>query len=163
MGPGLLARLAAAKGFAARGIDRDAEMIAAAELLAKARGVDVAFATSDIDAELASGRRYAIVSASSLIVVTSNPTATLAKLLSLLARGGRLLVIEASHEMSRARAVRMLLGGRLGKRGYMLLPWAMARSGRALPDFVFQQPSNAATCHPMLGGLVNAWVIEARA
>jgi len=159
-GPGVLARLAAARGFVVRGVDRDSGMIASAGRLATDRGAQVTFATSDLDAELARGRRYDVVSASSLIVVTSDPEDTLVKLCALTAPGGRLLVIEASPQMSRWRALKLLLTGRAGPRGYMFLLWATGRSGRALPNSFFEQSHCRTSRHPLLGGLVNAWVFE---
>lgn len=159
-GPGLLSRLAAARGYVARGIDRDPQMTAAAMRLATERGVDVAFACADIETELTRGKRYDVVSASSLVVVTADPGKTLAQLEALTAPGGRLLIIEATPLMTRWRALKMVLTGKLGERGYMLLPWAMGRSGRALPDSLFERPSRPVTRHPLLAGLVNAWIIE---
>ncbi|MFA5951781.1 MAG: class I SAM-dependent methyltransferase [Hyphomicrobium sp.] len=159
-GPGLLARLAAERGYRARGIDRSEKMIAAAERLAGKHAVRASFAATDIEAELASGRRYDVVSASSLAVVTTDPARTLVQLKALTAPGGRLLVIEASQKMTRWRAVKMLLTLRLGKRGYMLLLWAMARSGRALDTLLLVRTALRPARHSLLGGMVNAWVME---
>jgi ubiquinone/menaquinone biosynthesis C-methylase UbiE len=161
-GPGVLARLAADRSYVARGIDRDPRMIAVAQRLAAQRGAPVAFATADIETELRSGTRYAVVSASSLVVVTPDPAATLDQLVRLVVPGGKLVVIEASAGMTRWRALGMVLAGRLGQRGYMLMPWAMARSSRTVPDSVFERLAQPATRHALLGGLVNAWVIEVK-
>lgn len=161
-GPGILARLAAGHGYRARGIDRDAAMIEAALRLAHERGSDAAFAASDLETELGDGRRYDVVSASSFVVVTPDPDQTLDRLNDLVAPGGRLLIIEASPEMTRLRALRLLAGGRLGKRGYMLLPWAMARSGRTLDESLMKKINPLAVCHRLIHSMVNAWILEAR-
>lgn len=159
-GPGLLTRLAAERGYQACGLDRDADMILAARQLAAGCGAPVEFVTSDVRAALASGRRYDVVSASSLVVVTPNASETLASLRALAKPGGKLLVIEASPTMSLPRALKVLLTGQLGKRSYMLLPWAMARAGKTLPDRLFEQSRPPATRRPLLSGLVNAWIFE---
>jgi 2-polyprenyl-3-methyl-5-hydroxy-6-metoxy-1,4-benzoquinol methylase len=158
-GPGLLTRIAAGNGFVARGVDRDADMIDAARKLAETDR-RATFATSDIAGLVQAGERFDVVSASSLVVVTPNPSATLRALRGLVKPHGRLLVIEASPDMSRSRALRALLLGSLGKRGFMLLPWALARSGRALPDEFFRELTPAPWRHRLLGGMVNAWIYE---
>lgn len=159
-GPGILARLAGARGYRVKGIDRDPEMIDAARGLAAERGSDVEFAVSDLAAESAGGRRYDVVSASSLVVVTADPRETLAQMKALTLPGGRLLIIEASPLMTRWRSVRLWATGRLGERGYMLLPWAMARSGSTLGEHIMEGLFSSLARHRLAHGLVNAWVAE---
>jgi SAM-dependent methyltransferase len=161
-GPGVFARIAAARGFRVWGIDRDPGMIATAERLAAMHGMTIEFAVSDLADEVAEGRRYDVVSASSLVVVTPDPHATLQRLFSLTPPDGCVIVIEAAPVMTRGRALRQWLRGGLGSGGAMLLLWAMARSGRALPDATFDDPRWTATQHPALGGLANVWVLVAR-
>lgn len=153
-GPGLWAALAAAAGYGATGIDRDGDMIAAA----RHRHADspARFEVGDIASTLAAEKRFDIVSASSLVVVTPQPAATLRQLLQLLAPGGVLLLIEASPAMSRAKALAMILSGSIGSGAMMLQAWAMARSGSALPDSLFYDEGWTTTKHPMLAGMVNA-------
>lgn len=160
-GPGLLARLAAERGYRAAGIDRSQAMIAAAKCIAANRQAQVSFTVSDIATELASGRRYDVVSAASLLAVTVDPSETLRQLKSLLAPGGRLLVIEASQQMSKWRALNMLLARRLGGRGVMLLMWAMARSGHAIDPRLFDGTAYPPSRHKMLCGMVDAWIMDA--
>ena len=160
-GPGVFARIAAARGFQVRGIDRDSGMIATAERLAVMHGMTIEFAVSDLADEVAEGR-HDVVSASSLVVVTPDPRETLQHLLVLAKPDGRVIVIEAAPAMTRGRALRHWLRGGLGSGGAMLLLWAMARSGRALPDATFDDPRWTATQHPALGGLANVWVLVAR-
>ena len=161
-GPGVFARIVAARGFLVRGIDRDPGMIAMAERLAAMHGMTIEFAVSDLADEVATGRRHDVVSASSLVVVTPDPRETLQHLLVLAKPDGRVIVIEAAPAMTRGRALRQWLRGGLGSGGGMLLLWAMARSGRALPDATFDDPRWTATQHPAFGGLANVWVLVAR-
>lgn len=159
-GPGLLTRMAARKGYLATGIDRDPGMIARARALARKSGSDAVYCVSELgDAHLTAGG-FDVVSASSLLVVASDPEAMLARLEALARPGGRVLIIEASPAMSRRRAFKALLSGGLGPRAYMLLAWAAMRTGSTLPEIVFHQAGRRARCFPLLHGLVHAWLIE---
>lgn len=109
---------------------------------------------------IASGQRYDVVSASSLVVVTRDPGKTLRDLETLVKPGGQLLVIEATSRMSRPKALAAVLSLRLGRRGLMLLPWSLARSGRALPDTLFEQRTRPGRPHDLLNGMVRAWIFE---
>lgn len=159
-GPGLWACLAAARGYDALGVDRDADMVSAARRRALRDRVTAQFATADIETMIASGERFDIVSASSLLVVTTDPRATLSQLFELVAPGGSVLVLEASPRMSRIGALKSFLSGRLGPGGSMLLNWALARSGSALDNAVFEDPRWVCEQAPMLGGMVNAWCLR---
>ncbi len=159
-GPGVLTRIAAERGYAARGVDRDPEMIAAAVRLAAERGSAAKFEVSDIEAALAGGVRYDVVSASSLLVVLSDPAAALRRLVSLAKPDGRVLIIEASPEMTRARAFAAALRRGFAHRAYMVQVWASVRAGRALPRSTFDQPGLTASRRPMLDGLADAWIVE---
>lgn len=155
-GPGLLTRLAADAGFAARGVDLDPDKIDLARRLAAREGVEATFDVADFQAIVDAGETFDVVSASSLLVVLSDPSDALGKLPRLVKPGGAMLVIEASESMSRGGSMRMILGWRAGKRGYMLALWAWARSGRALPLSVLARPGLSVTHHPLLGGMVRA-------
>jgi hypothetical protein len=115
-------------------------MTAAATRLSAERTSTATFATSDIDAELASGRRYDIASASSLVVVTPDPAHTIDRLTALTAPGGTVLIIDASPVMTRRRAIKLVLTRGLGPGAHMLVLWAATQSGRALPDITFVRP-----------------------
>jgi 2-polyprenyl-3-methyl-5-hydroxy-6-metoxy-1,4-benzoquinol methylase len=159
-GPGLLTRIAADKGYATRGVDRDPDMIEVARRLSIERRIPAEFAISDLETESARGGSYDIVSASSLLVVLPAPQAALHRLIGLTKPGGSVLAIEASNEMTRLNALTKIVAGKLGHRGYMLQVWAMFRSGRALSAETFNQPGLCATHRPLLGGMANAWVIK---
>ena len=160
-GPGVLARIAAARGYRVRAVDRDPAMVAAARRLAAERLADVEFAVSDIEREIQAGRQYSVVSASSLLVVVPDPVTALAQLRSLVAPGGSLLIIEASEQMSRWKALRAVASGRMGRRAHMLLAWAFARSGRALPNSIFGRGFGRQITAPLLDGLAVARLIPA--
>jgi 2-polyprenyl-3-methyl-5-hydroxy-6-metoxy-1,4-benzoquinol methylase len=159
-GPGVLTRIAAERGYAAHGVDRDPEMIATAVRLAAERASAAKFEVADIEAALAGGVRYDVVSASSLLVVVADPAAALRRLISLAKPDGRVLVVEASPEMTRSRAFAAVLRRGFAHRAYMLQVWASARAGRALPRSTFDQPGLTANRRPMLDGLADAWIVE---
>lgn len=159
-GPGLLARLAAECGYRALGIDRSADMIDLARRLAEQRRSNARFDTSDIETELGRRRQYDVVSASSLVVVTAEPRRTLLQLEAMVAPGGQLLILEASPRMSLRRAFRLLASGQLGERGYLMLAWAIARSGRAFDEAIIQGSGRRVTQHRLTHGMVNAWIVE---
>ena len=161
-GPGLLTRIAARKAYAARGIDADAAMIETARRLA-ACGGGVVFERASLAEVAAAPERYDVVSASSLLVVTSDPAAALSQIMSLVAPGGVALIIEASQKMSVRGAAAAIASGRLGRRAFMMLVWALARSDRALPDDILAQSGFEARRQPLLGGFANAWIVERRA
>lgn len=160
-GPGLLTRIAARKGYRATGIDRDPSMVARAGMLARKRGSTAEYRVSDLSDPHLSAGGYDVVSASSLLVVASDPVAMLGRLVALAKPGGRVLIIEAAPGMSRRLAFKAVFSGGLGPRSYMLLAWAAMRAGRTLPEAVFHQAGRRARCFPLLGGLVHAWLIEA--
>lgn len=161
-GPGLLTRIAAERGYRAHGIDRSAGMIMAAKALAQVNDSSASFDCSDIDAVVTSEQQYDVVSASSLIVVTSEPAKTLREVERLVKPGGAVLIIEASSLLTRSHALRLLLNGALGRRGFMLVLWAMARGGRTLNEAFFERPDRPVSRHRLLHGLVDAWVMEVR-
>jgi len=162
-GPGLLARMAADKGYEAVGVDRDADMIEAARTIARARHSTAVFEVADIDAITARSTRYDVVSASSLLVVLPEPAAALRQLVALTKPGGTVLIVEAARGMSRLRALSMLLSGQLGSGGGMLLAWAGARAGNTLNEDIFRDPFWTATRHPLLKGMACAWTITSSA
>jgi ubiquinone/menaquinone biosynthesis C-methylase UbiE len=158
-GPGGLTRVASQKGYAARGIDRDPRMIGAARRLAANRNSPATFDVADLDTATATGERFDVVSASSLLVVLPDPKKALLQLQGLAKPGGAVLIVEASRGLTRTRAASEILSGRHGRRAYMLQVWATVRSGRTLPDSIFDQPETVRRL-PLLNGLANAWIFK---
>jgi 2-polyprenyl-3-methyl-5-hydroxy-6-metoxy-1,4-benzoquinol methylase len=158
-GPGVLTRIAAERGYAARGVDHDSDMIEAAVRLAAERRNPAKFAVSNIEAERADEARYDVVSASSLLVVVADPATTLRQLVSLAKPNGQALIIEASRELTRERAFAEVLARGVADRAYMLQVWALFRSGRTLAHSTFDQPGLTARRHSILNGLVDAWIV----
>ncbi len=159
-GPGVLTRIAADKGYAARGIDRDPNMVEAARRLADERNSPAKFEVSDVATESGHNQRYDVVSASSLLVVLADPAAALGRLIALAKPGGSVLIIEATREMTRRRAFSAVCSGGLGRRAYMLQVWATFRAGRTLQDAVFDQAALRVTHRPLLDGLARASIIR---
>lgn len=170
-GPGLLARLAALRGYTVIAADRDPAMTAAAArhpvarvLVASGR---LSVRTAALE-DLAADGPVAVVSAASLLAVVPDRAGVLRQMLGLLAPDGHLLVVEPSARMALWPALRWLWhSGGGGRGGLWLLLWAATRRrGRAVRRAALEQAlatvaggwQLAAT--PLLGGLVTAWVIS---
>lgn len=159
-GPGVLSRAAAARSYRVRAVDRQAFMIEAAKRQTRNFEGLIDFAVSDLDAEVARGAVYDVVSASSLLTVLPDPRAGLAKLAALAKPGGAILIIEASREMTPLNALRMLATRDLGRRSSMLLVWATVRLGRMPPPLAPLDPSLTISQTPLLDGLVEASILR---
>ncbi len=159
-GPGLLSIIARKSGFKVRGVDRSAPMIVAAKELAEMQKLQIEFEVSSLNTEASNGVEYDVVSASSLLCVLDNPTKAIKQLTQLLKPKGQLLIIEASPFLSRMKALQLWLGGKLGRNGYMLILWAMARSGRALDPQIFYSEEYETKELSLLEGMVTVYIME---
>lgn len=159
-GPGLLTRMASDRGYVAQGIDYDLDMVEAAQNMAIKLNNNSIYESLDVHSLNRIGRSYDVESASSLLVLMPDPFFLLRQLMDIIKPGGVLLIIEASSQMNKRRALIKVLSGKLGSRAYMLQLWASVRSGNTLSDQVFNQPGLFSTKHALLDGLVNAWLIK---
>jgi trans-aconitate methyltransferase len=128
-GPGALTRLAAARGYQAMGIDRDAAMVAHAWRLAERERSTAKFAQRDLQ-DVAD--QADVVVAASLLASVDDPSLALDRLWRTVAPGGSLLVIEATAAMTSAHARTLLAAGVPGRRRHLLAMWAHARQGRTI-------------------------------
>lgn len=126
-GPGLVARLAADRGYDALGVDRSDAMIEAARRVATRAGSRARFEVNDLDG-LRDHAAAEVVSAASLLAVLPDPRAGLAALWSAVRPGGHLLIVEPTEAMGPGRAARAL--GRAPHPG--LLMWSVARAGASV-------------------------------
>ena len=152
-GPGLVARLAADRGAAATGIDRDPAMIRTANR----RPGGARFALGSADGLAAHSAD--IVSATSLLYGGSDPRSMIATLWSAVAPGGALLLVETTANMTveRARAVAADIPPH---RRRALMLWARSRGGTTFDRTALDAiPSEGRTTLPMLDGLVEAILI----
>lgn len=158
-GPGLVSRLAADRGYRAVGIDSNPRMIKAAKRLAVRTGSSASFAVGSIfDSPPDSAD---VVSAASLIAVLDDKVRGLAALWASVRSTGALLIIEPTERMNVDNARLTLTLGLPPKRAQALLLWARARQGRAVPpDLLKTLPCRTIECAPLLGGMVNAWVLH---
>ena len=158
-GPGLVARLAAEKGYQVMGIDSDPLMIRSAKRIAKRQGLSVDFKTGDVfNLPTASAD---VVSAASLLAVLENRTSGLNSLWKCLRPGGTLLIIEPTDQMTIENANQLIKNGLPRKRIQGLRMWATARQGNIVNPAIYKT-LNAQSVHftPLLNGLVGAWVIQ---
>lgn len=163
-GPGLVARLAAARGYRAIGVDRDRHMIAAAQRRAAHTASPATFQSGDIESLTAMTPRADVVSAASLLAVVNDPAAALRALLAAVKPGGCLLIIEPTAAMTPTAAAALLRNGLGGKRTQGLRLWARARHGRAIDPGLFNlTPASAVHSTTLLSGLLGVWILRAGA
>jgi SAM-dependent methyltransferase len=160
-GPGLVARLAAARGYHARGRDIDRHMIAMAQRIAQQTGSRAAFETAGIDAPPQDGGAD-VVSAASLLIVLDDRTVALRQMLAQLKQDGVLLLVETTPAMRPRAAWRWLKQAGHTKRGWLLMLWAWVRSGRAIHPNELGVEGWHTECTELMGGLVAAWTIRRR-
>ena len=157
-GPGLLARLAAERGYHAIGIDTDPQMVAAAKRIARRKHSAAEFQTGDF-ARLPAESAH-VVSAASLLAVLPDREAGLRSLWHLLHPNGFLLIIEPTRQMTSENVAHAIQHGLPQKRIAGLRMWANARQGNIVDPAIYET-LGAESIHfmPLLHGLVGAWVI----
>ena len=158
-GPGVLTRLAAAKGYNAVGIDMDPYMVSAAMKIAKAENSSAVFEVGDVFRIPAQSAD--VVSASSLLATLDDKVGGFQALLGAVRPGGSLLIVEPTDRMT-AQAVNVLIeNGFGGRRINGLRMWARARQGNAVDPEIFKTAeAKEVAFTPLLGGLVGAWLFE---
>lgn len=161
-GPGLVARLAAERGYHSVGVDRSAGMIAearrASRRAASPAGV-LRFEVGDLsDLPEAS---FDVVSAASLLAVVPNRIAAVSSLWKAVKPGGVLLVIEPTERLNAENADRIVRSGLAGPRAIVLRLWGRARSGRATDvGPLTQLPAESFEIRSYLDGLVASYEIQ---
>lgn len=160
-GPGLLARLAAARGYQVTGYDFDHAMLTVARCHPAASTVSGGFKACDLATLAALKPAADVVSAASLLAVLPDSQQALRDLLACVAPGGRLLLIETTHRMRLGLALRWLWHNGWGEGGLWLLLWAMVRHGRTIVDEAWVGQLNL-TCNyrETLGGMLGIWCVE---
>jgi ubiquinone/menaquinone biosynthesis C-methylase UbiE len=152
-GAGLVAGLAAARGFEVTGCDTSAAMVAVArEVTPHAR-----FEQCSLEGLVARGATAEVVSAASLVLLLASPAEGLASLWKLVAPGGRLLVVETTSALRFSSALRHARG----RADAGLVLWGLARGGRTVAPVLdaFSPPGLATVArYPLCAGLVGAWL-----
>lgn len=160
-GPGLVARLAAARGYRAQGFDIDPAMVREAHAIAESLCAPADFRVASVEQLAASGRCATVVSAASLLAVLDDKRDAIHRLLSCVEEGGTLLLIETTARMAPRTAWRWLRKNGFRDRNWVLLLWAWARGGRTA--FGTGTPAIAG-CRiehaDVFDGLVSAWLIR---
>jgi len=161
-GPGLVARQAAARGYAVTGVDADTGMVRAAKRLARWHDSSAVFKQGDLDSLV--GQQADVVSAASLLAVLDDKPAGVAALWDCVRSGGYLLLVEPTPDMNPDNARQLIAAGTLPrKRRWGIKMWAAAREGRAVDPAIFTPADALQTQHvELLEGLVGAWVFRKR-
>lgn len=158
-GPGLVARLAAERGYRAIGIDTDPKMVAAAKRIARRNHSPAEFQTGDFTSLPAESAQ--VVSAASLLAVLPDREAGLRSLWHLLRPGGFLLIVEPTRQMTSENAARAIQNGMRSRRIVGLRMWANARQGNIVDPEIHQTlEANSVHFLPLLQGLIGAWVLQ---
>lgn len=157
-GPGLVTRLAAERGYSAKGVDADPSMIKAAKRLARVHRSSAEFEVGNIDGL---PDRYAdVVSAASLLAVLDDKPSGLNSLWRCVRPGGYLLIIEPTHQMNPENAKKLVGTNLPRKRINGLRIWAAARQNRAVDPKVFDAIEGERKYVDLLHGLVGAWIFK---
>jgi ubiquinone/menaquinone biosynthesis C-methylase UbiE len=158
-GPGLVARLAARRGYRVTGIDTDPQMIAAAKRIAQLENSSVDFRTGDVSTLTKDSAD--VVSAASLLAVLPDREAGLRFLWQTLRPGGTLLIVEPTHQMTRENADRAIQNGLPRKRIAGLRMWATARQDNIVDPILYDTlDAESIQFTPLLQGLVGGWIIQ---
>ena len=158
-GPGLIARLAAEKSYAATGIDTAPSMIRAARLLKIWHGSNAHFEVSDLGYLL--DKKADVISAASLLAVIDGREDALKTMWESVRPLGHLLIIEPTALMNQRNAKRLPETGLPKKRLSGLRIWAKARENRAIDPALFDSITpRSRKSLKLLGGLVEAWIFE---
>lgn len=151
-GPGLVARLAAARSYRVRGIDRDPAMIRQARRKSPA-GIDCRFEIGDL-AQL--DAMADVVSAASLLPVLPDPAWGLERLWRCVRPGGHLLLVDTTARMSLANVMQMRRQ-RPAYRHPIIALWAGVRRGKAIEIRLYDRlPAVTTEVIPLCDGLVAA-------
>jgi ubiquinone/menaquinone biosynthesis C-methylase UbiE len=162
-GPGLLTRLAAARGYEALGIDADPAMVATAARLARRERSAATFLHGQLS-DLPALPQADVVVAASLLAVVRDREAALETLWRCVKPGGALLVVEAPDRLTVPAARKAIAAGLRGPRRGLLTMWAAARQGNAVDPSIFATLRDTEPRHtPLLGGLVRATLCTAAA
>ncbi|HEV2360135.1 MAG TPA: class I SAM-dependent methyltransferase [Acidimicrobiales bacterium] len=151
-GPGLVARLAAERGYDSLGVDTDAAMIA----IARRRRTAARFQRLDAESPLPAAD---VVSATSLLCQVPEPARTLTTLWAAVRPGGMLIVLETSSLMTVDRLRSASAHGDPWSRCVMSA-WARARAGRAVDPRIFEVLPVPPEGTELLDGAVDLWIIR---
>lgn len=162
-GPGLVTRLAADHGYEATGFDIDPAMIKQARLQAKRINSPAHFEEAGLDKLVERRIKVDVVSAASLLAVLHGREDVTQCLLACVKDDGVLLIIETTEAMKPKAAQQWLKKNGYGKRNWILLLWAWARSkGQAISKSQLDVPGYRVERVDLLEGLVAAWFIRRR-
>ena len=160
-GPGLVTRLAAARGYRAIGIDCDRHMISVAQWRAIRANSSAEFKLGDLGSLAVITPHADVISAASLLAVVEDKSAALHALLAAIKPGGYLLIIEPTAAMTPSAADTLLKNGLGGKRANGLRLWARARHGRATnPELLNVTLAKVVHHESLLSGLLGVWVLQ---
>ena len=161
-GPGLLTRLAAARGYDATGIDADPDMIEAAHGIARKEGSRAAFRVGSAGEASVGDQPFDVVMAASLLAVLPDRAAGIRTLWRLVAPGGILFIVEATDRITARNANRLIAAGQISDGADVLRLWAAGREGQTVDPSLVEEIDGIAglTTHSLVHGLVAGWVIR---
>ncbi|MFQ5456066.1 MAG: class I SAM-dependent methyltransferase [Nitrospirota bacterium] len=157
-GPGLVSRIAVARGYKVTGIDMDPRMIKAAKHIGRHQKSPAMFEVGNV---FSLPENIAdVVSAASLLAVIDDKHRCLQSLWGCVRQGGYLLIIEPTEKMNPDHAKRIIGSNLSSKRIQGLKLWAAARKNRAVDPEIFKSlQSKSLKYVELLEGLVGAWLL----
>lgn len=159
-GPGLVARLAAQRGYRATGIDIDAAMIRRAAADARRNGLATNFQVASLETLPSRLQKADVVSAASLLAVIKDRAGALRKLTTALTGDGKLLLVEPSERMTPEAAACLSSARAWSRDSWVLSLWARSRNpARAVGWNETRIDGYETRRHELLHGLVNAWIL----
>ena len=160
-GPGLVARLAAERGYTACGLDTDPAMIALARRLAATGPNAPRFSVGNVFDPRRDDAGYDVVSAASLLAVLPNRMDALRALCAHVRPKGLLLLVEPSADLTPAHAAAYLRRHPATRGATVLRLWARTRRPeRAVTAETLALPGANVTVTPLLDGMVSAYAIR---
>ncbi len=159
-GPGLVARLAAERGYRVMGFDSNADAV---EIATRHSGTvdSPRFACVALESIAEDDGTADVVSAASLLRVVKDRPLALRQLLKTLAPKGVLLVVETGHALAWRKLTINHLTAARGRRSWILGLLVLSRMGAPPLDVKALCPEGyTVACHALGGGLVNAWILR---
>ncbi|MBI3563031.1 MAG: class I SAM-dependent methyltransferase [Gammaproteobacteria bacterium] len=157
-GPGLVTRLAAIRGYRAKGIDADPRMIKTAQRLAKLHHSAAEFEVGHIAALPYHGAD--VVSAASLLAVLDDKPSGLNRLWRCVRPGGYLRIVEPTDRMNLNNANQAIARGLPRRRINGLRLWAMVRKNNTVAPGLYTGLAVEQHYVALLDALVGAWVFK---
>ena len=137
-------------------------MVEAARRIARREGSRATFSIGANDDLAPDGRAVDVVAAASLLAVLSDRRAGIRTLWRKVAPRGTLLIVEPTARMTARNADCLIAASRIESGSDVLRLWARGREGQTVDSGIVAELDDVeeSEVHPLVDGLVAAWVIR---